>query len=77
MPSDITNGEPGKSAKKKSQKNGCPDLLSLRPQLQSLNAYSVSVRYPGEAADKSMAQEGLRLAKSIRSEVRQKLGLGF
>ena len=48
----------------------------LRPQLQSLNAYSVSVRYPGEAADKEMAQEALRLAKSIRSEVRQKLGLG-
>ena len=47
----------------------------LRPQLQSLNAYSVSVRYPGEAADKLMAQEALRLARPIRSEVRQRLGL--
>jgi HEPN domain-containing protein len=47
----------------------------LRPQLQSLNAYSVSVRYPGEVADKAMAREALHLAKTIRSEARQKLGL--
>jgi HEPN domain-containing protein len=47
----------------------------LRPQLQSLNAYSVSVRYPGEAADRTMAREALHIAKSIRSEVRRKLGL--
>jgi HEPN domain-containing protein len=47
----------------------------LRPQLQSLNAYSVSVRYPGEVADKGTAREALRLAKMIRSEARQKLGL--
>ena len=47
----------------------------LRPQLQSLNAYSVSVRYPGEVADKAIAREALHLAKTIRSEARQKLGL--
>jgi hypothetical protein len=47
----------------------------LRPQLQSLNAYSVSVRYPGEAVDKAMAKDALRLAKAIRAEARRKLGL--
>ena len=47
----------------------------LRPQLQSLNTYSVSVRYPGETSDKAMAQEALRLAKVIRAEARQKLRL--
>jgi HEPN domain-containing protein len=47
----------------------------LRPQMQSLNAYSVSVRYPGEAADKAMAREALHIAKSIRSKIREKLGL--
>ena len=47
----------------------------LRPQMQSLSAYSVSVRYPGEAADKTMAREALHIAKSIRSRIRGKLGL--
>lgn len=47
----------------------------LRPQLQSLNAYSVSIRYPGEVADKATAHEALRLAKIIRAEARQRLGL--
>jgi HEPN domain-containing protein len=44
----------------------------FRPQLQSLNAYSVTVRYPGEAADKKTAREALGLAKTIRGEARQK-----
>jgi len=52
-----------------------PSWELLRPQLQSLNAYSVSVRYPGEAADKAMAKDALRLAKAIRAEARRKLGL--
>ncbi len=47
----------------------------LRPQLQSLNAYSVSVRYPGEVADKAAAREALDLAKTIRAQARQRLGL--
>jgi hypothetical protein len=42
---------------------------------QSLNAYSVSVRYPGEVADKAIAREALRLARTIRTEARQRLGL--
>jgi len=47
----------------------------LRPQMQSLSAYSVSVRYPGEVADKAMAREALHIAKSIRSKIRGKIGL--
>jgi HEPN domain-containing protein len=47
----------------------------LRPQLQSLNVYSVSVRYPGEVADKAMAREALGIAKTIRGEARRRLGL--
>lgn len=47
----------------------------LRPQLQSLNAYSVSIRYPGEAADKVIAREALRLADIIRTKARQGLGM--
>ncbi len=47
----------------------------LRSRLQSLNAYSVSVRYPGDVADKATAREALHLAKTIRAEARQKLGL--
>jgi HEPN domain-containing protein len=52
-----------------------PSWELLRSQLQSLNAYSVSIRYPGEAADKVMAQETLRLMKMVRVEARQRLGL--
>ena len=47
----------------------------LRPQMQSLSAYSVSVRYPGEATDKAMAREALHIARAIRSRIRGKLGL--
>ena len=52
-----------------------PSWELLRPQMQSLNAYSVSVRYPGEAADKAIAREALLLARAIRADARQKLGL--
>jgi HEPN domain-containing protein len=52
-----------------------PSMEMIRPQLQSLNTYSVSVRYPGESADRTMAREALHLMKVIRSEARQRLGL--
>jgi HEPN domain-containing protein len=54
-----------------------PAIEILRPQLQSLNTYSVSVRYPGESADRTMAREALRLAKIFRSEARNRLGLNI
>ena len=52
-----------------------PSLEMHRPQLQSLNAYSVSVRYPGESADRALAREALRIAKTLRGQCRQKLRL--
>jgi HEPN domain-containing protein len=52
-----------------------PTIEMIRPQLQSLNAYAVSVRYPGESADRAMAKEALRIVKALRMEFRLKLGL--
>lgn len=52
-----------------------PSMEMLRPQLQSLNTYSVSIRYPGESAERAMAREALRIAKTLRAQFRQKLGL--
>ena len=52
-----------------------PAIEIIRPLLQSLNAYSVSVRYPGESADRAMAREALRLVKIIRDEARDRLGI--
>jgi HEPN domain-containing protein len=52
-----------------------PSMEMLRPQLQSLNTYSVSVRYPGESADRAMAREALRIAKMLRAKFRQKFSL--
>jgi len=51
-----------------------PSWELLRPQLQNLNAYSVSIRYPGEAADRVAAREALRLARAIRGDARRSLG---
>jgi HEPN domain-containing protein len=47
----------------------------FRPQLQSLNAYSVSIRYPGETADRTAAREALDLSIAIRNEARRILRL--
>jgi HEPN domain-containing protein len=47
----------------------------FRPQLQSLNAYSVSIRYPGESADNAAAREALALAIAVRKEARSNLAL--
>lgn len=52
-----------------------PSLEMFRPQLQSLNTYSVSIRYPGESADKSIARAALHISKTLRAQFRQKLGL--
>jgi len=52
-----------------------PSWELLRPQLQSLNAYSVSVRYPGESADKTAAKDALSLSNTIRAEARKTLRL--
>lgn len=47
----------------------------MRPHLQALSAFAVSVRYPGESADKATAREALALCRVIRSYARSRLGL--
>ena len=46
----------------------------LRRPLRVLNLYSVELRYPGESADKKMAQEALTAARAVRTAVRESLG---
>ena len=52
-----------------------PSMEMFRPQLQSLNTYSVSIRYPGESADRMIAREALRITKTLRTQFRQKFSL--
>ena len=52
-----------------------PSMEMFRPQLQSLNTYSVSIRYPGESADRVIAREALGIAKTLRTQFRQKFSL--
>ncbi len=47
----------------------------MYPQLQILNGYAVEVRYPGESADKTVAQDALRLCKAVRTRARAQFGL--
>jgi HEPN domain-containing protein len=46
-----------------------------RGLLESLNKYAVLVRYPGESATKDDARNALAAMKTVRTFVRQKLGL--
>jgi HEPN domain-containing protein len=52
-----------------------PSWELKRTQLQYLNAYSVSIRYPGETADKAVAKEALSLAATVREQARKTLRL--
>jgi HEPN domain-containing protein len=52
-----------------------PSWELSRHQLQNLNAYSVSIRYPGESSDKVAAREALDPSKVIREGARKTLGL--
>ena len=52
-----------------------PSMEMFRPQLQSLNTYSVSIRYPGESADRMIAREALHITKTLRTQFRQKFSL--
>jgi len=49
---------------------------SLRADLETLEDYSVSFRYPGDFADKDEAKAAYQAAKVVRGFVRQRLGLG-
>ncbi|MFZ4695832.1 MAG: HEPN domain-containing protein [Verrucomicrobiia bacterium] len=48
---------------------------ALRASLQTLNAYAVEVRYPGESADRQMARKALALCTGVRNQVRESLRL--
>ena len=52
-----------------------PSWEELRPSLQTLNAFSVEVRYPGGFADKRQAVQAVSLSKELRSRMRRGLGL--
>jgi HEPN domain-containing protein len=52
-----------------------PAWEELRSELQTLSAYAVMVRYPGERADKAMAREAFRVCGLLRARARADLGL--
>ncbi len=52
-----------------------PMLDALRSALLQLNVYAVAFRYPGESATRSDAQNARALCVSVRSSLRQHLGL--
>ena len=47
----------------------------LQPMLNGLNAYAVTIRYPGAVATRSMAEKAVADATYVRAFVRGKLGL--
>jgi HEPN domain-containing protein len=52
-----------------------PALIFIRPNLVSLDGYSVRYRYPGQSADRSEAMAALKSAQIIRGFIRNKMGL--
>ena len=50
-------------------------LGTLRPHLRALTVFAVSIRYPGESADKAEAREALNLCRTVRRCLRLHLGL--
>jgi len=52
-----------------------PTLESLRPDLNSLSAFAVEYRYPGESAEIDEAREALERCRKVRQTVRQALSL--
>jgi len=43
-----------------------PSLAPLRPALDTLTAYAVDVRYPGQVSTKVTAREALKLCRPVR-----------
>ena len=52
-----------------------PMLDVLRTAFLQLNVYAVAFRYPGESATRHDAQNARALCASVRSSLRQHLGL--
>lgn len=52
-----------------------PGWNTLLTDLQTLSAYAVAYRYPGDSADKKDAEDALDKCRSFRRLARQSLGL--
>jgi HEPN domain-containing protein len=52
-----------------------PLWSSFKPQLRILSSLAVEVRYPGLTADKDMAEQAIKICKSVRKSARLSLGL--
>ena len=52
-----------------------PLWASFAPTLRGLNDYAVKFRYPGHVASRTDARLALKDCRSIRSEIRLRLGL--
>jgi HEPN domain-containing protein len=52
-----------------------PTWSHLRAELQTLNAFAVSYRYPGDFADKGEAREAMEKCRNIRRIIRQSFSL--
>src|SRR5712692_6023262 len=52
-----------------------PNLEALRPDLNSLSAFAVEYRYPGESAEIDEAREALGRCRKVRQAIRQVLSL--
>lgn len=52
-----------------------PGLDTLRAHLRALTVFAVSLRYPGESADKTEAREALLFCRTVRRCLRLHLGL--
>lgn len=50
-----------------------PVLELLRPTLATLTAFAVEYRYPGEAADKKIASQAVKMSEEVKSAVRRQL----
>jgi HEPN domain-containing protein len=52
-----------------------PTWTTLLPHLQTLTLYAVSMRYPGNSANKIIAKEAVKLCNIVRTHARLSLGL--
>lgn len=52
-----------------------PSWHTMLTDLQTLSAFAVAYRYPGESADESEAREAVTKCGNIRQSIRQSLGL--
>jgi len=53
-----------------------PEFEFVRDLLLLLNDYAVDIRYPGEVATKDEAHAAIKAIRTVRTFVRQRLGLG-